>query len=98
MTTEDLSRLVIVPYERMEELLRKVERLSEAILRPSPEKNPLGDYMPEKRAKEVLSKQSTWFWNKRKSGELVGRKAGNQWYYRVSDIQKFIENGEKSEL
>jgi len=98
MTTEDLSKLVIVPYERMEELLKKVERISEAILRPSPEKNPLGDYMSEKQAKEVLSKQSTWFWNKRKSGELVGRKAGNQWYYRISDIQKFIENGEKSVL
>ena len=96
--TDDLTRLVIVPYERMEDLMRKVEKISEALLQNKPEKTVLGDYISEKQAKELLAKGTTWFWNHRKSGVLKGRKAGNQWYYRKSDIQGFIENGEKSIL
>jgi hypothetical protein len=96
MQTEELSRLVIVPYEKMDEILKNLQRLNEAVGHSKPEKNALGEYMPEKQAKELLLKQTTWFWNKRRSGELTGRKAGNQWYYKTSDIQKFIENGKKS--
>ena len=92
----DLTRLVIVPYEKLDDLMQKVNKISEAIVQAKPERNVLGDYISEKQAKELLSKGTTWFWNKRKSGELTGRKAGNQWYYRKSDIQRFIENGEKS--
>jgi hypothetical protein len=93
---DDLTRLVIVPYEKLDDLMQKVNKISEAIVQAKPERNVLGDYISEKQAKELLSKGTTWFWNKRKSGELTGRKAGNQWYYRKSDIQCFIENGEKS--
>lgn len=92
--THDLTRLAIVPYEKLDELLEKVDRLNEALLSTrNQDKGALGDFIPEKDAKELLSKGTTWFWNKRQSGELTGRKAGNQWYYRKSDILKMIENG-----
>ena len=94
--TDDITKLVIVPYEKLEDLMQKVDKISQAIVQARPEKNALGDFISEKQAKEILSKGTTWFWNKRKSGELTGRKAGNQWYYRKSDIQRFIENGLKS--
>jgi hypothetical protein len=93
--TDDLTRLVIVPYEKLDDLMHKVEKISEAIIQNKTGKDVLGDYISEKQAKEILSKGTTWFWNKRKSGELTGRKAGNQWYYSKSQIQRFIENGGK---
>ena len=93
---EDLTKLVIVPYDKLDDLMQKVNEISETLSQSKSGKNGLGEYITEKQAKELLSKGTTWFWNKRKSGELTGRKAGNQWYYRKSDIQYFIENGEKS--
>ena len=95
--TDDITKLVIVPYDKLEDLMQKVDKISQAIIQSRPEKNALGDFISEKQAKEILSKGTTWFWNKRKSGELTGRKAGNQWYYRKSDnIQRFIENGKSN--
>ena len=90
--TENVPRFTIVPYERMDELMEKIDKLSATLLKAKKhDKGVLGDYIPEKDAKQLLSKATTWFWNKRKSGELTGRKAGNQWYYKESDILNFIE-------
>ena len=90
---EDIPKYVIVPYEKMEELMRKIDKLCEAFTFINKDKNILGEYITENEAKEILSKETTWFWNKRKAGELTGKKAGNKWYYKRSDILKFIENG-----
>lgn len=94
--TDISTKFAIVPYEKMDELFEKVERLNEAISMVKTDKGVLGDYITEQEAKQLLSKATTWFWNKRQSEELVGRKAGNKWYYKRSDILKFIENGKKA--
>jgi len=94
--TPDITRLTIVPYDKMDELLEKLTKLSEVLNQDKgQEHSVLGDYITEKEAKDLLSKGTTWFWNKRQSGELTGRKAGNQWYYRKSDILNFIEGRAK---
>ena len=92
---EQFPKFVIVPYEKLDELLHKVDTLTESISSMKMDKGVLGDYISEKEAREILSKATTWFWNKRQSGELTGRKAGNKWYYKRSDSQKFIENGQR---
>lgn len=93
--TDLTTKFVIVPYEKMDELLQKVEKLNESITSSRTNNGSLGDFITEKEAKELLSRATTWFWNKRQSGELTGCKAGNQWYYKRSDILKFIENGKQ---
>ena len=90
------GQFAFVPYDKMEELLQKINTISDAVMNNKPERGGLGDYITEKEAKVILSKGTTWFWNKRQSGELTGRKAGNNWYYKRSDILMFIENGKKS--
>lgn len=91
-----VGQFVIVSFDKMDELLQKINTISDAVMNNKPERGGLGDIITEKEAKEMLSKGTTWFWNKRQSGELTGRKAGNNWYYKRSDIFKFIENGKKS--
>jgi hypothetical protein len=93
---EKITQMAFVPYDKMEELLQKIDHLSQTILNTQGGKAPLGDFISEKEAKELLGKGTTWFWNKRQSGELTGRKAGNKWYYKRSEILSFIENGKKS--
>lgn len=95
METE-LPKFVIVPYDRMEELLQRLGSIEKSLQQNKSNSGGLGDYISEHEAKKILGKQTTWFWNKRKSGELIARKAGNTWYYKQNDILKFIENG-KSE-
>lgn len=94
MNKNDYLKFAIVPYENMEHLLEKVENICQAVLSRKQEKNGIGDYISEQEAKDLLGKGTTWFWNKRKSGELVGRKAGNKWYYKQSEIFNFIDGGE----
>jgi hypothetical protein len=77
----------------MEELLQKLTRIEKAIQSQKNDGKGLGDFITEKEAMKLLDKGATWFWNKRQSGELTGKKAGNSWYYKQSDILKFIENG-----
>lgn len=95
--SDTLPRFAIVPYDKMDELMEKVEKLSAALFQGKPQdKSALGDYISEKEAKSLLSKGTTWFWNKRQSGELTGRKAGNQWYYSKKEILNLIEKGKPS--
>ena len=56
-------------------------------------KDPLNGFIPESQAMEILERGSTWFWQKRKSQELIGIKAAGRWYYRLTEIQNFIKNG-----
>lgn len=92
--SESFPKFVIVPYQKMDEILEKVNRISEALLQGHQEvSGTIGEFISEQEAKALLSKGTTWFWNKRKAGDLKGRKAGNQWYYKKSDIIEFIENG-----
>lgn len=91
---EKPQQFVFVPYDKMEELMNKIDRLTEALnLSKQSNSSTLGDYISEKEAKTTLNKGSTWFWNKRKAGELKGHKAGGEWYYKKSEILNFIENG-----
>jgi hypothetical protein len=92
MKNENLNFLVL-PEEKWEELLTKVDTIATSLGNNKTKLNPIGDYITEKEAKELLGRGTTWFWNKRKSKELNGRKSGNVWYYSVREIQKFIENG-----
>lgn len=96
---ETQQQFTFVPFERMEELMEKIEKLAAALnAGKNPDNGILGDFISEKDAKILLSKGTTWFWNKRQSGELLGRKAGNQWYYSKSEIQSLIGNGKSSKL
>ena len=91
---DDLTKYAFVPYSQMDELLEKVEKLVSVISNSNQQSNSaIGDYITEKEAKAILNKGTTWFWNKRKLGLLKGRKAGNIWYYKKSDILKLIESG-----
>jgi hypothetical protein len=51
----------------------------------------IGDYITEKEAKIILGRNTTWFWNLRKNGQLQYSKIGNKVFYSKANILKFIE-------
>ncbi|KPK82814.1 MAG: hypothetical protein AMS27_13925 [Bacteroides sp. SM23_62_1] len=92
---DDKHTFYLVPKESLDELIqavRDLKRLQEEIGKGA-NSEALGDYIPEDRAMELLGRGKTWFFNRRKSGELPGKKAAGRWYYKIADIQKYIENG-----
>ncbi|MEI6766783.1 MAG: hypothetical protein WCM76_14225 [Bacteroidota bacterium] len=92
--TETLPRFALIPYEKMDELMEMMKKMQTFLHQGNKqEQGALDDYILEKDAKVLLQKGTTWFWNKRRSKEISGKKAGNQWYYLKSEILKFIENG-----
>jgi len=75
----------LIPKEAFDELIQAVKdlRQMQAEIERGADSSALGDYIPEDRAMEMLKRGKTWFFNKRKSGELPGKKAAGRWYYRL---------------
>ncbi len=55
----------------------------------------VGDYYSQLVVMKLLNRKPTWFHNKRKSGELPAIKSGNQWWYKKTDIEDFVKNGQR---
>ena len=52
----------------------------------------IDDYVSELEAKQLLGRGTTWFWERRRSGELPYTKLGGQVYYLKSDLVKYLED------
>ncbi len=84
---------LLVPQEEVEEIRNTLRDIKGQLLANKSKVKELGDYISEKEAQELLNRKTTWFWQKRKSGELSGKKAGNQWFYLKEEIIRFIDSG-----
>ena len=84
----------LIPKEALDDIIRAVKDLTgiQERLKSGDDEKTLGDYLPENKAMELLDRGKTWFWNKRKSGELLGKKAAGRWYYKKTDITKYIND------
>ena len=83
---------VMLPQEDVDEIRNTLKDIKGKLTIEKDKARVLGDFISEKEAQELLNRKTTWFWQKRKSGELNGKKAGNQWFYKKEDIIGFIEN------
>jgi phosphoribosyl-AMP cyclohydrolase len=84
---------LLVPQEDVEDIRNTLKDIQVQLSNQRNSPKVLGDYISEKDAQEMLNRKTTWFWQKRKSGQLKGKKAGNHWYYKEDDIIRFIKNG-----
>ena len=87
---EKFIKVTVELADEFVELLQKIKQIL-----PNLNDNPnrtLGDWIPESEAQQILGRKTTWFYNKRMSGELEGKKRGGKWWYQIKNIQAFIEN------
>lgn len=49
-------------------------------------------YIPEEKAKTLLGKKATWFWQQRTQGKLAYSKVGNSIFYLLEDITKMLDD------
>jgi hypothetical protein len=91
----EYKTFVLIPEEILDELIQAIRDLKKIqdVLKQEDHSGTLSDFVTEDKAKELLGRGTTWFWNKRKTGELSGKKAAGRWYYKSIDLKKFIENG-----
>jgi hypothetical protein len=80
---------VLVPEAWLEQLDEKLN----ALMHRAPEKvsKALGEWISEEDAKQLLGRETTWFYNKRKTGELEYTKAGRKTYYSLASINRLLE-------
>ncbi len=90
------DQMIIVSNKKLDELNQKIELVIEMLNAKKNESQPLGDYITENEARTILSRKTTWFYEKRKSKELPGKKMGGTWYYKRSDILNIIEKGKSN--
>lgn len=92
---DNQNTFYLIPKEALDDLIQAIQdiRRIQAMLEKSCNSDALGDYIPEEDAMKLLGRGKTWFWSKRKSGELPGKKAAGRWYYQLRVINKYIQNG-----
>ena len=95
MNLDHKCTFYLIPKEVLDDFIKAAQdfRRMQDQLDKDTSSRVLGDYIPEEEAMKLLGRGKTWFWNKRKSGELPAKKAAGRWYYRLKDIQKYIEDG-----
>jgi hypothetical protein len=74
--------------QKLNRILKKLENIAGKLESPKS----LKDYKSEQEAKELLHRGTTWFWERRKAGELPYTKLGGQVYYKTSDLVKYLED------
>jgi len=92
--------LVMVPNSLLQEVRDGQKKLMELLTKTSKGQTQVNSspdkLISEVEAKKLLGRETTWFWQKRKSGELKYRKMGNKNYYRLSDIEALFVEPEES--
>ena len=93
---DQFNDLVMVPKNLLQEVRDGQKKLMELLTKNTKSQSHVNNepdkLVSEVEAKKLLGRETTWFWQKRKSGELKYRKMGNKNYYRLSDIEKlFVE-------
>ena len=87
------SGMILVQLEDFRRLEEKQDEILNLLKGNNHPSSVTDDFLTEDKAKEIFPRGSTWFWNKRKSGELPFSKVGQTVYYKREDLLKLINSG-----
>jgi hypothetical protein len=87
--------LVLVPLHLLEEI-RETLLFLKCQADDKVSKHKLTEWISEKDAMELLGKKVTWFWTRRKSGELPFTKVGGKVFYAMADLNQYLERNRRS--
>ncbi|MDG1712632.1 MAG: helix-turn-helix domain-containing protein [Woeseiaceae bacterium] len=68
-------------------IIKKLNDIDDKLEKPKS----FDDYVSELEAKKLLGRGTTWFWERRRSGELPYTKLGGQVFYLMKDLIKYLE-------
>ena len=74
--------------KKLNHILKKLEDIEDKLVAPKS----VDDYVSELEAKQLLGRGTTWFWERRKFGELPYTRLGVQVYYLRKDLVKYLED------
>lgn len=74
--------------QQLHRILKKLKEIEDKLNRPKS----IDDYVSELEAKKLLLRGTTWFWERRRSGELPYTKLGGQVFYLMKDLVKYLED------
>lgn len=81
--------LMVFDQSRLEHLIKEVESMKELLQeKVDAFQKP---WLTEQEAKELLGKGTTWFWERRNSGELPYQKVGKTVHYKRSDLMALLK-------
>ena len=69
-------------------IIKKLNDIDDKLEKPKS----FDDYVSELEAKKLLGRGTTWFWERRTSGELPYTKLGGQVFYLMKDLVKYLED------
>lgn len=97
-TIFETKTMVLVTPEFLQEILNLQDRILQILTSMTDQKETIGDYISESDAKKILGRNTTWFWNLRKTGKLQFSKVGNKVFYSKADIFRFLEGNKRKVL
>lgn len=94
--TDQDEKFVLVSSRTITRLEEKLSEIHDFLLNTDSKTGQLPGYVSEKQAMELFNRSHTWFWEKRKSGELKCSKIGRTIYYKQEDLLALVENDANS--
>ncbi len=92
--TNSYNQMVLVPQQTLDEIKNDQKELFNLVkdmkLTSTPEGTVAKKFITESKAKEMLGKGTTWFYNQRKSGVLKAKKIGGTNYYNLDQIENMF--------
>ena len=73
---------------QLSRILKKLKDIEDKLNKPKS----IDDYVSELEAKQLLGRGTTWFWERRRPGELPYTRLGVQVYYLRKDLVKYLED------
>lgn len=74
--------------QQIRRIFKKLKDIDDKLEKPKS----IDDYVSELEAKKLLLRGTTWFWERRRAGELPYTKLGGQVFYLMKDLVKYLEN------
>lgn len=90
-----MDNLVLIPEKELNTILDNQKKILKKLENISINKDQSSfnfKYIPEEKAKIVLGKKATWFWQQRTQGKLAYSKVGNTIFYLLEDINKMLDD------
>lgn len=89
---QEHQSLVLVPVQLVDEIKQLLSEIKGKQTFDSGQDTILGEFIPEKEARKILGRKTTWFYEQRRSGRLPYSKVGSKVFYRTKDIYALISD------
>lgn len=90
---QNKNEFILVRQSDMHDVNEKISKIIRLLNGEESSEKIKSKYVSEEEARKLFKRSATWFWQKRKAGEIDFHKVGKSTYYSIDDLKTFFKKG-----